>query len=189
MKAPVPVTTSPRSLAPTRRQLVVATAVAMGLAALVLVTIILPAEYGIDPTGVGEQLGLRRSRISSAPISAAAAATVSGEGEPFRTDQLEVTLAWGEDVEIKATMQQGQSFVFTWEAVGGPVNFDMHGEPLDARNGDATSYAKAENETRVHGTFRAPFDGKHGWYWENYNDNPVTIRLRTSGFYSHIARQ
>ena len=82
-------------------------------------------------------------------------------------------------------MKQGQSFVFTWEA-SGPVNVDMHGEPL--HGGDATSYAKADDQKIANGTFRAPFDGRHGWYWENFNEQPVTITLKTSGFYSEIGR-
>ena len=174
---------------PTRRQLLRATAFAFIAAGLVTVTIVAPAEYGADPTGIGTRLGLRRSNISSAPLAPEAAATVAADAEPFRTDQLQVTLAWGEDVEIKATMRQGQSFVFSWESSGGLVNVDMHGEPLQAENGEATSYAKAEDQLRAHGTFRAPFDGKHGWYWENYNETPVTITVRTSGFYSQLARQ
>jgi hypothetical protein len=174
---------------PTRRQLLRATAFAVVAAGLVTATIVAPAEYGVDPTGIGTRLGLRRSNISSAPVAPEAGATVAPDAEPFRTDQLQVTLAWGEDVEIKATMRKGQSLVFSWESSGGPVNVDMHGEPLSAENGEAMSYAKAEDQLRAHGTFRAPFDGKHGWYWENYNENPVTITVRTSGFYSKIARQ
>lgn len=174
---------------PTRAQLLRATVLAAVVAAALLVTVVLPAEYGVDPTGIGSRLGLRRSAISAAPISAEAAATVTMEPAAFRTDELQVTLAWGEDVEIKATMQKGQTMVFTWEASGGPVNVDMHGEPLNAVDGEATSYAKAEDQSTAAGAFRAPFDGRHGWFWENFNEKPVTITVRTSGYYSSIARQ
>jgi hypothetical protein len=43
---------------PTAGQLVPSTAVAAATAAALLVTVVLPAEYGIDPTGVGRVLGL-----------------------------------------------------------------------------------------------------------------------------------
>lgn len=44
--------------APSTRRLLKATAVALVLACIVLVTTVLPAEYGIDPTGIGSRLGL-----------------------------------------------------------------------------------------------------------------------------------
>ena len=43
---------------PTKRSLIKATLFALVIAAAILVLAVLPAEYGIDPTGVGSQLGL-----------------------------------------------------------------------------------------------------------------------------------
>ena len=43
---------------PSSRQLLRSTAIAAATAAVLLVTTVLPAEYGIDPTGVGRALGL-----------------------------------------------------------------------------------------------------------------------------------
>ena len=43
---------------PTSRQLVRSTAIAAGVAGALLVTIVLPSEYAIDPTGIGRVLGL-----------------------------------------------------------------------------------------------------------------------------------
>ena len=48
---------SPSSL-PTNKQLVFATLGALMVAAALLITVVLPAEYGIDKTGVGKMLGL-----------------------------------------------------------------------------------------------------------------------------------
>ena len=45
--------TSPIQPLPTSRQLVKATALAVGIAGILLVTVILPAEFDLDPTGVG----------------------------------------------------------------------------------------------------------------------------------------
>ena len=42
---------------PTNRQLVKATAFALVTATVLLVTVVLPAEYAIDPTGAGRLLG------------------------------------------------------------------------------------------------------------------------------------
>ena len=47
-----------RAELPTSQQLVRSTLIAIGTAAAILVTIVLPAEYAIDPTGTGRVLGL-----------------------------------------------------------------------------------------------------------------------------------
>ncbi len=44
---------------PSPRALLRSTAIALASATLLLVTVVLPAEYGIDPTGVGQFLGLK----------------------------------------------------------------------------------------------------------------------------------
>ncbi len=43
---------------PSARRLLRSTAIAIGVAMTLLVTIVMPAEYGIDPTGIGRPLGL-----------------------------------------------------------------------------------------------------------------------------------
>lgn len=47
-----------RAELPSSKQLITSTVTAMGVAGVLLVTTVLPAEYGIDPTGVGKVLGL-----------------------------------------------------------------------------------------------------------------------------------
>ncbi len=50
----------PKSELPSSRALLRSTAIAAAVAAVLLVTVVLPAEYGIDPTRVGRVLGLTR---------------------------------------------------------------------------------------------------------------------------------
>lgn len=179
---------------PSTRQLWTATAVAITAAALLLVTIVLPAEYNIDPLGTGRLLGLTRMRSASAKSQPAPPVPV-GPGilvqkpTPLRTDDISVVLKPREGVEIKATMKRGDQFAYSWTADGGPVDFDMHGEEPSAPAGEFTSFSKKDQQTADNGSFVAPFDGIHGWYWENKNARPVTIRVRTSGFYEKIAKQ
>ncbi|MFY7871186.1 MAG: transmembrane anchor protein, partial [Limnohabitans sp.] len=56
---------------PSAARLLKATAAALAAAAAVLVTVVLPAEYGIDPTGIGARLGLlalaRPAEAATAP--------------------------------------------------------------------------------------------------------------------------
>ena len=95
----------------------------------------------------------------------------------------------GEGAEIKATMQTSDRFIYSWVAEGGPVDFDMHGEEFNAPSGDYTSYSKKKQQSGDNGAFVAPFHGLHGWYWHNKSSQPVTIRLKTSGFYEKVAKQ
>ena len=43
---------------PSSKRLLVSTLLAMLASAVLLITVVLPAEYGMDPTGIGQRLGL-----------------------------------------------------------------------------------------------------------------------------------
>lgn len=181
---------------PSVAQLNKATGLAALIAAAILAIIVLPAEYGIDPTGIGSALGLKKmgdmkraaheagdvpaaTTTMDAP-SAAARATSSTNG--VQTGKVSLTLQPGEGREVKATMTTGQEFEFNWSTDGGAVNYDQHGEMAGAANDEFTSYEKG-TKTSASGKFRAPFDGTHGWYWRNRTDKPVTITVTATGQY------
>lgn len=187
---------------PSTKGLFKATGVAALIAATVLVTAILPAEYGIDPTGLGEKMGLTILDQANAAEPEPSAGTNAGSdnllalsaGPVWKTtgtlssDTTTVTLAPDEGLEVKATMNAGDRMVFNWTTEGGPVNFDMHGERFD--DGDNfTSYWQGRNQPAASGAFKAPFDGTHGWYWRNRGDQTVTIVLETSGFYDSVSKK
>jgi hypothetical protein len=178
---------------PSHAQLFKATAIAIAVAGVILATVVLPAEYGIDPTGIGGKLGLTALHAPAAtsaapaatlPAAAPAESVVVKRDAPFRSDTMSLTLAPGKGAEIKAVMQTGDNFVFSWTA-DGDVNFDMHGELPDA--GDkSTSFWKDKQKNSGHGSFVAPFAGIHGWYWSNRGKQPVTVTVKTSGFYEKL---
>jgi hypothetical protein len=179
---------------PSHAQLFKATGVALVVAAIILTTVVLPAEYGIDPTRIGGKLGLTAlsgshstsAEVSSpAPVTAPPEAAVVQRTTPFRSDTMSLTLQPGKGAEIKAAMQAGDRFVFSWTADGGLVNFDLHGEAPNAGN-DFTSYLKDQQQGSGHGAFVAPFLGTHGWYWANRGQQPVTVTVKTSGFYDKL---
>ena len=176
---------------PSIPQLVRAIGLAVVAATCILIMAVLPAEYGLDPTGIGQAIGLLRPPASavdmSIPVTAEAAARVTKYDAAFRHDEMTLTLKPGEGAEIKATMVTGGSYVFSWTVEGGTVEFDMHGEHTDGSGGEA-SYAKGQDASSLHGTFHAPFDGRHGWYWQNLTWEPVTVKLTTSGFYAKIEK-
>jgi len=182
-------------------------AAACGAAAVVGVAVlalfVLPAEYGVDPTGVGKALGLKalsqgvdEDDTATAPGPAKptpSAIKVPEQNQdsivratPYRSDEQVLTIAPHAGVELKAEMKAGDQFVFSWTATG-PVKMDMHGEAsLTAQ--DFSTYWKQKGLTQAQGTFMAPFAGIHGWYWRNQGATPVTVTLKTSGFYAKLVR-
>jgi hypothetical protein len=187
---------SPDSV-PTTAQLLRATAIAAVVAAVILITAVLPSEYGIDPTGIGRRLGLYRAPAVAIDITVASdsdegatapGATLVRKKNVYRSDEMSLVLESGEGAEIKAVMAGGDHFVYTWTSEGGAVDVDMHGEPLNPEAGEIPSYFKDEGQSGDNGVFRAPIAGRHGWFWQNLNDTPVTIKLKTSGFYERLMR-
>ena len=186
------------SIETSSRTLATASAGAAVAAALVLTLFVLPAEAGIDPTGVGSALGLTRMAASAEAPEEVPVAPTLPTGAPamesiakstaMRSDEMTITLPPHSGTEVKAHMREGDSFVFRWEAQGGPVKLDMHGEPPNAADGEFTSYWKDKALTQAQGSFTAPFEGTHGWYWRNKGETPITIKVRTSGFYKDLFR-
>lgn len=187
---------------PTLAQLFKALGIALIIAAVILITVVLPAEYDIDPTGIGKALGLtalnaENADDSSTPPPATAlptempaviessARTVTKSEVPFRSEQLSIQLEPGKGIELKAKMRKGDQFVFSWQSDGTKVFVDMHGERANAGD-EFTSYWEEKQSDSAHGAFVAPFDGSHGWYWRNTKTTPVTITIQVSGFYEKL---
>jgi hypothetical protein len=176
----------------------------------------MPSEYAVDPTGVGRALGLtqmgelkiilaQEALADAAPPQAAApapapapqVAQVQPIAKPvaqpaptptsaLKTNQMSVTLKPGEGTEIKLEVLKGKSVSYEWTAVGGPVNFDTHGEPYNGEKGYFHSYSKGKQVKSDKGEFTAIFDGTHGWFWRNRSNNDVTIALKTTGDYLSV---
>ena len=68
------------------------------------------------------------------------------------------------------------------------VDVDMHGERFNAPDVEFTSYWKEDQISSGHGTFEAPFDGTHGWFWQNFAREPVTVTVRVTGYFDKIGR-
>ncbi len=91
-------------------------------------------------------------------------------------------------MEYKVRIKQGDAFVYSWHLDKGIIYTDFH-----ADTGGNDQYPEhywiryAESETRrAAGSLVAPFDGNHGWYWLNIEEEPVTITLEVRGFYDSI---
>ena len=235
-----------RAELPSTAKLLRSTGIAIVTAGALLVAVVLPSEYGIDPTGIGSALNLTEmgeikmqlaeEAEADAAMDAAASATpaatststtpapaASGTPAPMvapiappappappaperqssiwgtigalivspaaaqeqRQDEMTITLAPGEGAEIKLTMVEGEIAAFAWVvSEGGAVNYDTHGDG----GGQNIRYEKGRGVSSDEGQLQAAFTGRHGWFWRNRGDAPVSLTIRTSGTYTAIAR-
>jgi hypothetical protein len=168
-------------------------------AGLLLVVAVLPAEYGVDPLGIGRRLGLTAMNDVKKDVdafqasragNAAGTATVVPQPRGYQNETVTFTLAPGGTIEYKYRLDKGQALLYSWKATG-RVNYELHAEPDGAPRGYAESYEKRDAQEAASGTLTAPFSGIHGWYWENTGRTDVTVTLSAAGFYkmSHEFRK
>ena len=198
---------------PSSKKLIKSTAIAAVSVVVVLVTCVMPAEYAIDLTGMGTVLGLtkigeiKQSLAQESENGINAEQTVNSVEQisvetstqtatdnaqmimpAINKESISIELKPGQATEVKLTMPQSASVNFDWKAVGGGLNYDTHGDPVNAPKGFYHGYGKGKNETTQQGVLKAAFDGKHGWFWRNRTENPVTVTLLVEGQFSEMKK-
>lgn len=185
-----------RSELPSTAKLVKSTILAAVSAGVLLVTVVMPAEYGIDPTGTGRLLGLKRMgeiKVSlaqeaaarrSAPPVPAPESTPAAESAGMRSDEMKVALAPNEGTEIKVELAKGKKVDYSWASDGGRANFDVHGDSKKLGI-DYHGYGKG-SEQKSEGVLVAAFDGNHGWFWRNRTSKTITVTLKVRGEHTAI---
>ncbi len=222
---------------PSSAQLLRSTVIALIAAGVLLVTVVMPSEYAIDPTGVGGALGLTQmgeiklQLAEEAAADEAAAQTVATPSAPVvaaaptppvatpvpkpvpapavapqtqapvqaqpaapepqvagQQHEMSITLEPNQGAEVKLEMKEGAKVSYLWTANGGVVNYDTHGDPYNAPRDFYHGYGKGRATPEDSGVLEAAFDGKHGWFWRNRTNKPVTVTLRTQGDYISIRR-
>lgn len=167
----------------------VAAGVALVGAALA-VFVVLPAETGWDPTGVGEALGLteiadpvnvelergqaRMAQQEVLTLSDTAPAIIEGV-----QDSWEYELGPFESIEFKYTIAEGEPVAFGWEGTG-ELHYDMHAHPFEGGVEATESYVIGDAQA-MGGTYTPAFTGIHGWFWENRSTDRVILQLTASG--------
>ncbi|MEQ1486736.1 hypothetical protein [Methyloglobulus sp.] len=193
------------------KTLINASLVAVLLAVVILFIAVLPAEYGIDITGLGKQMGLtvlsdiaqkRTPSIAENCIKPVQTLTdnkaKSSAGNPNSDlqqlddsktiqwmDTVKIVIPPNKGLEYKFAMQKGAELKYSWSTDGASIYFDFHGEPKGAKNGYFKSYLDIMG-SESKGALIAPFEGIHGWYWENETSQPITIHLSTNGEYEAL---
>jgi hypothetical protein len=197
-----------QAVPPSARRLYLSIGAALAGAAVLLVLVVLPAEYGIDPTGLGSRMGLAAMHEPSRTLqiqdviggnAGYREVKVPDPGQPTplpnpavvqlkkvdaTTRTLTVHLDVDKETEIKALLDPAQVLLYSWHS-DGEVYTDFHGHEPDA--GDAfVRYEEQQSGHEGRGSLVAPFKGEHGWYWLNISDKPVTIKLTVTGYFSDI---
>ena len=190
----------PESDLPTSSQLLKSTIIAFVVASFLLLLVILPAEYGVDPTGVGEFIGLKK--MGEIKISLEKEALTEPEilkdnltkNEKVKSgifeekqDIMEVEIASGEAIEIKLEMKKGAIAQYKWSTENGALNFNLHGDGYKGMHKTAT-YKKGKMVASDKGELVAEFDGYHGWFWRNRNDATVKVLLEVTGDFIQMKR-
>ena len=183
-----------------RGRLILAVLGAAGLAVVIVLGAILPAEFNRDPLGVGKLSGLSRLWAPDETLvdpASEGAARAREYDLPFRTDVVEIPLgdflagADKSELEYKVRMQKDATLIYSWEVVGTSeprdFRYDQHGHTTPAPGQPMTvaTYKQAFG-LRQQGALTAPFDGIQGWQFSNSSERPVVVRLRLSGFYALI---
>lgn len=167
---------------PSTRQLAKTTGIAAGIAVVVLIVAVLPAEFGIDPTGIGGALGLKAEAGSGPSPYDGPGEPFSAQPAPYRSIRVNITVPGSGDwFEWKFHMDTGDAIVYSWEATG-PVRSDLHGEPFNQTLGSASYHDTVDRDHS--GSLTAPFAGKQGWAWRNeIDDQDIHLVLHVSGYW------
>jgi hypothetical protein len=198
---------------PSGRRLLLSVIAALVLAGVVLLVAVLPAEYGIDPTGLGGKLGLAQmsQEVDSSikltdniggnenvekavipdagePLPLPNPAVHQSQAEPPRSETITVTIPALGETEVKTVLAANKVVLYSWKVDKGLVYVDYHGHSPDWANKEAFVRYQEEQDgiTGASGSLVAPFAGEHGWYWLNLNEHPVVITLNVSGYYDQI---
>lgn len=137
---------------PSSKSLIRATLISVVAAIIILLVAILPAEYGVDPTGLGGAMGL--TELNADPFVTIEITDVIGGNEVIReveipdygeptplpnpavfqdqegapeTRTLEVLIPAESQTEIKLLMQEGKVALYSWSVDQGDIYVDFHG--------------------------------------------------------------
>lgn len=186
---------------------------AIVVAIIILVCAVLPAEYGLDPIGAGKLFGFSRLYVPDEsdgenplmgmekipllkleeagsepsvkrPIEADRPAPAKQYA--IRQDSVLVTVPAGKGIEYKTYMLKYGQMKYEWKTNKGILFSDFHGEVAEENPAKDTyyeSYTVAYSNNLV-GTFLAPYEGKHGWYFKNKTKNDIVVTIRLKGQYS-----
>lgn len=205
-----------RAELPTSGQLKRSTLIAAVSAVVLLVTVVMPADYGIDLTGIGRVLRLTEmgqiktklaaeaaadaskatAAASAASPTAVAAPSTKDAAAPARTAVTDTgpQVQWRDTTSITLKPGEGTEVKMAMTE-GAKAQYKWVVEAgqvnYDAHGdggGNSISYKKGRGVSSDEGVLNAAFTGNHGWFWRNRGDSDVKLILRTGGEYTVIKK-
>lgn len=205
-----------RAELPSSKQLVRSTILAAVSALVLLVAVVLPAEYGIDPTGIGRVLRMTEMGTIKQQLAAEAAADAAATGSAAPSQATGTTpgmasansanpppaaaaaaipeVKWRDEMPVTLTPGEGMEIKLKM-AQGAKAQYSWiveGGQVNFDTHGDAPgksiSYEKGRGVSSDDGVLEASFTGNHGWYWRNRGQSNVKVILRTRGDYTDIKK-
>lgn len=200
---------------PTSAQLVKSTIISAVAAGAILVTVVLPSEYAIDPTGIGSALGLtemgeikvqlaQEAEMDRQPTGSNSTQPVTPQDGSSLLDRIirefGISAAYAQTAarkdEMSVTLQPGKGAeVKLVMTKGAKANFSwtanggkVNFDTHGDGGGENISYEKGRSVAEDSGVIEAAFTGNHGWFWRNRTNAPVTVTLKTDGAYTDIKR-
>ncbi|MCT4616135.1 MAG: hypothetical protein N4A49_14855 [Marinifilaceae bacterium] len=179
----------------------------------VLIVAVLPAEYNIDITGLGNKLGFSSLYVSDninlekvkeveevKPKQAHRKIELKNIGSPknvARPNSAALPLSKDNFAkrfdEVNVTVPAGKGIEYKfWAKQLGHVKYEWSTNEeelfIDFHGETKDSKGFYESYTVAYsdnmgGTFLAPFTGKHGWYFKNSTKNDIQVNIKLEGEY------
>ncbi len=101
--------------------------------------------------------------------------------------QYQVPVAAGDALEYMLQMNANDTIIYQWTTqIVSPEQLiaEFHGHTIreDDEPGIVMVY-ETQQADHGQGSLAAPFDGIHGWYFNNESDENIVIELQIAGFY------
>tara|TARA_R110000787_G_scaffold22528_3_gene65326 strand:- start:101 stop:745 length:645 start_codon:yes stop_codon:yes gene_type:complete len=200
---------------PSSIQLIKSTVIAAIAAAVILITVVLPAEYGVDPTRIGKMLGL--ASMGEIKAQLAEEAEIDRLKELQQQKQIDnkdrsslmenmfgllvgtanaqtPSPAWTDKVSVTLEPGKGAEIKLAMKkdavaAFAWTVEGGVVNYDLHGDgDGQSISYEKGRAAPGRDGSLKAKFTGNHGWFWRNRGKQDVTVTLQVRGDYSEVKR-
>ena len=118
-----------------------------------------------------------------APLSQGTFFATTGE---LHEGDYQIPVPAGEALEFMLEMDAGETITYRWTTQVEPGQFtaEFHGHTIRQGEEPGTVMIYDSHQAdREQGSLAAPFDGIHGWYFNNEGEQDIVVDLRVVGFY------
>jgi len=109
--------------------------------------------------------------------------------KPLQFMETEIILTSDGHTEYKFDLEKGNQISYSLTTHNNKkVYIDLHGHNPETSDKDdedlLVKYLDSQEDIAISGQFIAPFDGEHGWYLLNLQDEEITVKITASGHWN-----